>query len=186
MGKFLKLLGWKNLNWDWASRQMFMYFFQRFHPRFAINSRKNFHSWIIHHRTNKPSSSESVFKTPWSVTLVMRLQDVFSTFSRRLDKSKITKRHFQDVSSSQTFLVKTFSSGRIQHVFETYCQDDYLQRDLLWSHFWEIYVHGTKFPRVNFLGTPKLLRILTGKKHRQLIFQRLRKVRIWEFGSLVD
>ena len=29
------------------------------------------------------------------------------------------------------------------------------------------------------------LRILTGKKHRQIKLQRLRKVRIWAFGSLV-
>ena len=30
-----------------------------------------------------------------------------------------------------------------------------------------------------------LLRILTGKKHRQIKLQRLQKVQIWAFGSLV-
>ena len=30
------------------------------------------------------------------------------------------------------------------------------------------------------------LRILTGKKHRQIKLQRLKKVRIWEFGLLVQ
>ena len=33
--------------------------------------------------------------------------------------------------------------------------------------------------------TKKILRILTGKNHRQIKLQRLEKVRIWSFGLLV-
>ena len=39
-----------------------------------------------------------------------------------------------------------------------YCEDDYLQKDLPRSHFWEIYGQGIKFPRVNSLDIPKLLK----------------------------
>ena len=67
--------------------------------------------------------------------LAIRLQDVFKTFSRRLQKvlqkrpqdifktssrrfAKISSRHFQDISSSSTVLVNT-SSRRIQHDIES-------------------------------------------------------------------
>ena len=67
--------------------------------------------------------------------LVTRLQDVL-------------QKRLQDGSST--------SSRPIQHVFETYCEDDYLQKDFPWSHFWEIYGQDVKFPRVNSLDIPIL------------------------------
>ena len=36
-----------------------------------------------------------------------------------------------------------------------------------------------------FMSNKHYLRILTGKKHRQIKLQRLEKVRIWAFGLLV-
>ena len=50
------------------------------------------------------------------------------------------------------------SSRRIQHIFEMHREDDYLQKDLTRSHFWEIYDRGTKFPKVNSLDIPKFLK----------------------------
>ena len=41
---------------------------------------------------------------------------------------------------------------------EANCEDDYLQEDLLWSHFSEINGQGINFPRVNSLDIPKLLK----------------------------
>ena len=47
-------------------------------------------------------------------------------------------------------------------------------------------LYGT-FSKVESIGqTKSILRILTGKKHRQIELQRLQKVGIWAFGSLVD
>ena len=40
------------------------------------------------------------------------------------------------------------SSRRLQHVFETYFEDYYLQKNLPRSHFWEIYDQWIKFPTV--------------------------------------
>ena len=74
------------------------------------------------------------------------LQDIFKTFSRRIIKL--------NCFSSPVF--KT-SSRRIQYVFETNCEDEYLQRDLPRLHFWEIYGQGTKSPRVNSLHISILL-----------------------------
>ena len=96
--------------------------------------------------------------------LAIRLQDVFKTFSRRLEDvfqkrlqdilktslrrlEKISSRYFQDVSLSSTVLVNK-SSRRIQLVSKTLCIEAYLQKDLLRSHFWEIYSQCTKFARV--------------------------------------
>ena len=39
------------------------------------------------------------------------------------------------------------SLRHIQHVFETYCKDGYLQEDWPRSYFWEIYGQCTKFSR---------------------------------------
>ena len=50
------------------------------------------------------------------------------------------------------------SSRRIQHIFETYYENVYLQKDLSRSHLWKIYGQGTKFPRVNSLDIPKLFK----------------------------
>ena len=128
MGKFLKLLGWRNLNWDWASCQMFIYFFQRFHPRFAINSRKNFHSWIIHHCTNKPSSSETSLrrftKTSWRRLAKMSpryLQDIFKTYHQV--KLFLLKRFLRDVfnmflrRTAKTIIYREICLG---HTFEKF------------------------------------------------------------------
>ena len=57
-----------------------------------------------------------------------------------------------------SYVFKPFSR-RIQHIFETYWKDEYLQKDLPRAHFWEIYDQGRNFPRVNFLDCiPKLLK----------------------------
>ena len=90
--------------------------------------------------------------------LVIRLQDVFKTSSRRVEDVlprrlqnvfktsckvafKALSRRFQDVSSSKTFLVNIFkmSSRLVQHVFETYCEDNYLQKNLARSHVWNLW-----------------------------------------------
>ena len=59
---------------------------------------------------------------------LVRLQDVFKTFSRL-----------------------------IQYVFETYSKDDYIHKDLPRPHFCEISGQGTTFPRVNTLDINSLL-----------------------------
>ena len=83
---------------------------------------------------------QNVFKTS--------RKDIFKTFSRRIIKLNCSCYH-----SFKT------SSRRNQRFFEMYCEDDHLQKDLLRSHFWEIYGHGTaKFPRVNSLSITKLLK----------------------------
>ena len=45
------------------------------------------------------------------------------------------------------------------------------------------YHHLLSFSK--FIQNYYMLRILTGKKHRQIKFQRIRKVQIWAFDSLV-
>ena len=47
---------------------------------------------------------------------------------------------------------------QIQEVFETYCKNDYLQRDLPKSHYGEDFGQGTKFQTLNSLDIPKLLK----------------------------
>ena len=112
---------------------------------------------------------EHVLKTSWRYlqdvfkqlqdVLQRCLRDIFLTFSR----------HYQDVFkmydqvnlfllAHPPYVFKPFSR-RIQHVFETYWKDEYLQKDLSRAHFWEIYDQGRNFPRVNFLDCiPKLLK----------------------------
>ena len=98
--------------------------------------------------------------------LVMRLQDVFKTFSRRLqdvlktssrrlqDVLKTSSRHLQDVFKTY-YQVKVFLVTQFQDIFETYSKrfwDVLLRRlstgGLPRSHFREIYGHCAKFPRV--------------------------------------
>ena len=106
---------------------------------------------------------QGVFKTSWSrriysswsyilKTPSRRFQDLLKTSSRRL--AKMSSKHLQDV-------LKTFwrrLERRVQLVFETYWEDDYLQKALPRSHFWEIYGQGTIFPIANSLDIPKLLK----------------------------
>ena len=136
------------------------------------------------------SSSEDVFKMSWSrriyspysyvfrrrlqdvfikiniFVLVIRLQDVFKTFSRHpqdIFKTssrcfenvfKTSSRHLQDVFKTY-YQVKVFLVTQFQDIFETYSKrfwDVLLRRlstgGLPRSHFWEIYGQCTKFPRV--------------------------------------
>ena len=103
------------------------------------------------------TSCQGVFKT-----FSRRLQDVFKmccknifkTTSRRLqDVLKTSSSYFQnvfrfeEVSPSCTVLTNK-SSKRIQHVPQMYCKDGYPQKDLLRSHFWEIYGQCTKFAKI--------------------------------------
>ena len=124
------------------------------------------------------SRLEDILKTPFVFIFKGRLQDVFKTsWSRRIypPLSHVFRRRLQDifkmscvlqnvfktsckgvfktlqyVSSSNTVLFNT-SSRRIRHIFETYYENDYLQKDFPSSHFWEIYGQLTKFPKVNSL-----------------------------------
>ena len=119
---------------------------------------------------------QDFFKTSWR-----RLQDVsktpnknvLKTSSKRLKTSwrrlaKMSSRHLQDFFKIY-YQLKLFllihlqevcqtSSRRIQHGFETYLEDDYLWKNLCRLHFWDIYGQDTKFPKVNSLGIPKLLK----------------------------
>ena len=126
-----------------------------------------------------------VFKSPsrcFQDVLQKLLQDVLKTCSRCLDKS--SWRHVQDVLTSrledifktswqvvlktsskrlQTSwkdVFKTYHQVSIQLIFETYWEDDYLQKDFPGLHFWEIYGWGTTFSRMNSLDIPKLLKQL--------------------------
>ena len=90
--------------------------------------------------------------------LVICLEDVFKTSSRRLARTS-SWRHPQDVLGRYLQDVfKTYDHISIQHVFEMYCKDDYLQKDLPGSYFWGIYSQGTKFSRMNSLDIWKLLK----------------------------
>ena len=104
--------------------------------------------------------------------LAIRLQDVFKTFSRcpaktssrrfqdvfRMSSRRLTKtswRHLQDVFKTSCKDIFKMVSRRIiklncscQQVFEKYCKDGYLQKDLPRPHFWEIYGQSRKFARV--------------------------------------
>ena len=87
-----------------------------------------------------------------------RFQDVLKTSSRRLARTS-SWRHPQDVLGRYLQDVfKTYDHISIQHVFEMYCKDDYLQKDLPGSYFWGIYSQGTKFSRMNSLDIWKLLK----------------------------
>ena len=109
---------------------------------------------------------EDVFIKTNIFAVVIRLQDVFKTYSRRpqdiLKKSsrcfenvfKTSSRHLQDVLKKY-YQVKVFLVTQFQDVFETYSKrfwDVLLRRlstgGLPSSHFREIYGHCTKFPRV--------------------------------------
>ena len=125
------------------------------------------------------TSSEDVFKTPlsrriyWSQSYVpktssRRLQDVLNTSLKRLQDVcedafktscknvfKTFSRHFQDVFKFH-YQVKLFLLTRLHDVldFDTYCEDDYLQKNFLRLHFSGNYGQGKIFPRVsNFLKT---------------------------------
>ena len=100
-----------------------------------------------------------------SQTSLRRLQDLSKTPSKRL--AKMSSGHLEDVfkmshqvklslSTRLQEVIKTFSR-QIQNVFEKYCENNYLQKDLPRLHFWEIHGQGTNFLRVNFLDIPKLL-----------------------------
>ena len=86
--------------------------------------------------------------------LVIRLQDVFKTFSRRLQYVfKTSSRHLQDVFKTY-YQVKLFLVTQFQDVFETYSKrfwDVLLRRlstgGLPRSHFREVCGQCTKFPR---------------------------------------
>ena len=94
---------------------------------------------------------QDIFKTSWrhfEDVFKMSCKDVFKTRSRR----------FQDVFKMyhylKLFLLPPFhtSSRHIQRVFETYWEDDYLQKDLPRSHSWEIYSQGTSFLKSELFG----------------------------------
>ena len=113
---------------------------------------------------------KNVFKTSWrhvQDVLTSRLEDMFKTSwqvalktsSRRLGKS--SWRRLQNVfKTSWNDVFKTYHQVSIQLVFETYWEDDYLQKDFPGLHFWEIYGRGTTFSRMNSLDIPKLLKQL--------------------------
>ena len=92
---------------------------------------------------------QDVFPRHLQDVLKKRLQDVFKTSSRR------PQHEFKICHQVKLFLLtrlqdvfKAFSRG-IQHVFETYCEDNYQQKDLPRPHFWEIYGHVTNCRRAN-------------------------------------
>ena len=84
---------------------------------------------------------QGMFKTFWGClqnVLTMSCKDVFKTYHQ----------------------VKLFLLTRLQDVFETYStrfwdllRKRYLHKDLLRSHFWEIYGHGAKFPKSELFNT---------------------------------
>ena len=85
-------------------------------------------------------------------------KNVFKTSSRQIGKMSWRK-----LKTFSTRIIKLncccehvfkMTSRRIQHVFETFWEDDYLQKYLPRSHLWEIYDQGTKNP----LDIPKLLK----------------------------
>ena len=85
-------------------------------------------------------------------------KNVFKTSSRQIGKMSWRK-----LKTFSTRIIKLncccehvfkITSRRIQHVFETFWGDDYLQKYLPRSHLWEIYDQGTKNP----LDIPKLLK----------------------------
>ena len=108
---------------------------------------------------------QKIFRTSCKDIFKTFCKDIFKTFSRRFqDVFKTSSRCLQDVPSSSTGLVNT-SSRRFQDVFnafwkdeKTYWKDDYLQKDLLRPHTWEIYGQSTNFPRAKSLDMPGLLR----------------------------
>ena len=96
-----------------------------------------------------------------SRTSPRRLQDVFKTFCEDAFKTscknvfKTSSRHFQDVFKFH-YQVKLFLLTRLHDVldFDTYCEDDYLQKNFPRLHFSGNYGQGKIFPRVsNFLKT---------------------------------
>ena len=93
-------------------------------------------------------SFQDVFKT--------FCQDVVKTYSRHLQDA-LTFRFIIKLKCSCWHIFRTYSR-RIQHVFERYCEDNYLQKDLCRLHFCEIFGRSTKFPRVKSLDIPKLLK----------------------------
>ena len=118
---------------------------------------------------------QDFFKTSWSLQDVSRTpnKNVLKTSSKRLKTSwrrlsKMSSVHLQDFFKIY-YQLKLFllihlqevcqtSSRRVQHGFETYLEDDYLWKNLSTLHFWDIYDQGTKYPKVNSLGIPKLLK----------------------------
>ena len=110
---------------------------------------------------------QKIFRTSCKDIFKTFCKDIFKTSSRPFqDVFKTSSRCLQDVPSSSTGLVNT-SSRRFQDVFnafwkdeKTYWKDDYLQKDLLRPHTWEIYGQGTNFPRAKSLDMLDLLRIV--------------------------
>ena len=68
------------------------------------------------------------------------------------------------------YVFKTFSK-RIQHIFEIYSEEDWLQKDLLSPHFWETYGQGTNFPRADSLNISNLLKQLFKNFLKRLLLQ---------------
>ena len=93
---------------------------------------------------------QDIFKTSWR-----RFEDVLKASSWRLGQTssrrpgKMSSRHLQD-------LFKTYHQLNIKHLFETYCEDDYLLKDLPGSHFWEIPGQLTNCSRMNSLDIRNL------------------------------
>ena len=91
------------------------------------------------------SSSEDVLVKTNIFVLAIRLQDVFKTFWRCLQD--VFKTFCKDIFKmfSRRIIKLNYSCWQ---VFEKYCKDGYLHKDLPRSHFWEIYGQSTKFARV--------------------------------------
>ena len=114
-----------------------------------------------------------------------RLKNVHSTSSRRLhsifetsckDVLNTSSKRFQDVFKMHDNVKLFLLIRRIQLVYDTYCKDDYLQKDLPRIHLWEIYGQGTNFPRVDFLDILKLLEYFVN-----WMFMKSREVFKWMF-----
>ena len=93
---------------------------------------------------------QDIFKTSWR-----RFEDVLKASSWRLGQTssrrpgKMSSRHLQD-------LFKTYHQLNIKQLFEPYCEDDYLLKDLPGSHFWEIPGQLTNCSRMNSLDIRNL------------------------------
>ena len=119
-------------------------------------------------KSNWNSQKQFFIASLWTVRLKKgseKWNTVFNTFESLKHFSK--KRFFSNVSSNLWVSLTNLTDAIIIFYWHSQrCLDHYRIILIRPDGFWA-------------------LRILTGKKHRQIKLQRLRKVRIWAFGSLL-
>ena len=134
----------------------------------SLSSRRRDQGEYIHLSLTSSRRLQCVFKTSCQYVFNI-LQDVFNTSLRHLQD--VWSRHLQDLLKTSSRRLAKMSSRHLQDVFKTYsrrfqdvfntfktyCEEDYLQKNLPRPHVWQSYGHGTNFPWVNSLNIPKHL-----------------------------